>query len=340
MDPKQQLLNLPCALEDLLGRKRAEYEDLIHRTRWGAGPLCVLARGDSMPNAATAQLAFESLLGWPVLTRHPALFLEYAMPLLRPGLVLLVLAPERRSPQLRQIIRAAEGQRLPVLTLPALRNPAATDGSAASRPVRANEESEVRSPILEQAAICYFATLAARLLKPPQRQIEACREELERLPRHVDWVLTQAGAAIRSLAAEIRLHRELAVVGSGFYYPTALHAQRVFSRRPDARATAVSPPEGFAPGAEPPVCLVLSGSRCRARQSVERFLAQMREKRTRVLAITDGSDRAVREASEIALLLPPLSEMAGSILAHVVVRWLDCELHRTRHEAGRTAPPG
>jgi DNA-binding MurR/RpiR family transcriptional regulator len=77
-------------------------------------------------------------------------------------------------------------------------------------------------------------------------------------------------------------------------------------------------PSCILPGRDAAV-VVLSGSRCRLKRDVHYFARACEEGGQRLLSITDSNDRELVSASSLAVLLPSLGEMAGSVLALIAL---------------------
>src|SRR5262249_23359561 len=131
--------------------------------------------------------------------------------------------------------------------------------------------------------------------------------------------------AISSFASETKTAARVCVTGAGFYCDVArqwsylLHdlAGRSlevidpfrfrFSRRPWSLPAKYS---GI---------VLLSGSRCRLKRTVHENAGVFRKSGLSVFSITDGSDRELTDLSTLAVLLPVMSEMPGSILALIIL---------------------
>ena len=61
--------------------------------------------------------------------------------------------------------------------------------------------------------------------------------------------------------------------------------------------------------------LFVSGSRLRAKRLLHETAAQVKVKGGRLFSMTDTNDRELVNRSEMAVLLPPVSEVGGSVLA-------------------------
>jgi DNA-binding MurR/RpiR family transcriptional regulator len=83
--------------------------------------------------------------------------------------------------------------------------------------------------------------------------------------------------------------------------------------------------------------MFVSGSRLRIKREVHQAAAQIKLKGARLITLTDTNDRELVDRSEIAILVPPLSEVGGSILALALLELLASQVARSpeRNHAGR-----
>ena len=68
--------------------------------------------------------------------------------------------------------------------------------------------------------------------------------------------------------------------------------------------------------------MIVSGSRLRIKRLVHQAAGQITAKGARLISLTDTNDRELVERSEIAILLPPLSEVGGSLLTLALLEFL------------------
>jgi DNA-binding MurR/RpiR family transcriptional regulator len=61
--------------------------------------------------------------------------------------------------------------------------------------------------------------------------------------------------------------------------------------------------------------MFVSSSRLRVARLMHQAAMQVKVKGARLISLTDSNDRELVDRSEIAILLPPLSEVGGSMLA-------------------------
>jgi DNA-binding MurR/RpiR family transcriptional regulator len=76
------------------------------------------------------------------------------------------------------------------------------------------------------------------------------------------------------------------------------------------------------------------------KREVHQAAAQIEAKGARLISLTDSNDRELVDRSEIAILVPPLSEVAGSTLALTLLELLGAEMERNlkRNQAGKPLP--
>lgn len=343
MDAKQEILDIPRALRETLEKGRPEYEALVRRTRWGEGPIYMVASGPAVAVGLTGALAFESLLGWPVVVRTAADFAAYSLGVLRPRSVVLAIPAPGRSSETLEVVRAARARGAVVLVLTSyLEDPLAKSADGIFL-VRVGEESDLgwKALVCRQAALGYVALVAAQALKRHQPQIEALAREFEGLPARVEWVMTQVPDAVRSFAAELNGLRSLYVVGGGFYYPVALQWAGLLRRETKIHADGHAPEELIAESLErterEAAVVFLCGSRCRVKKAVHQLASAVKRAGKRVLSVIDNDDRELAERSELAILLPPLSEMVGATRTLVLLEWVT---YHAARERGREPPRG
>lgn len=338
MDFKQEILDMPRVLREMLEKGRPEYEALVRKTRWGDGPIYVIGGGACAPVGLTAAYAFEGLLGWPVVTRPAKVFATYGAALLRPRSILLVLCEAEESEETLETARLARSRGATVLALshdPMSPLAQMADGVFL---LRLGEEAGggVKGLISAQAALGYISLVAARSLKRHHPQLDVLEQEFEKLPGHIEWVLSQMPDAVRSLASELKGLRRLRLVGAGFYHAAALEAAFLMTRLAGLEAEGFESSEfrsGVLPGLEREAVVVfLSGSRCRLKREVHQAAAQARIAAAKIISVTDGNDRELADRSTLAVLLPILTEMVGSTLALTLLAWVAAQVAR---EQGR-----
>jgi glucosamine--fructose-6-phosphate aminotransferase (isomerizing) len=343
LDLKAEILDIPRALRETLEKGRPEYDALVRRTRWGDGPIYIVGSGPPLVAGLTAAYAFESLLGWPALVREAAVFQAYAAPGLRPRSVLLAISGSGEESELMEVAEVARARGATVLVLASNTQSRLAQMADGVFLVRAGEESGAgaKLAVCQQAAASYLGLVAARALKRQQPSLAAMEADFEKLPAHVEWVLTQLRDAAQSFAAELRGWRSLSAVGGGFYHPAALEwAWRVRKLTGiDARGFEVAE---FLHGPlasleREATVVVISGSRCRAKKHINQLVARLKKVKLRVFSVTDGNDPEVSRHSELAVLLPLLSEAAGATLALALLDWVAYQAARGQDADARPA---
>jgi glutamine---fructose-6-phosphate transaminase (isomerizing) len=326
MDFRQQILDSPRALRETLEKGRAEYESLVRRVPWGDGPIFMVGAGSSYFATLTGAHAFESLLGWPVIARASSDFEAYAVPVLRPRSVVLVLSNSGETVATLEAARAARSRKAVVLALTNI--PASSLAAMADLVflLRTGEPAVagIQAALCQQAALSYISLVAAKTLKRHHDQLDVLEDEFAKLPPHVEWIHVQLSDAVRALASEMKDVTSLAVVGGGFYHPVALQAALLLKDVSQLPAQGFDP-DGFHDAAIPSAwgdsaLLVLSGSHCRVKKKIHAFAAQAKKGGAKTLSITDANDRELQESSTLSLLLPELTEVVGSTLALALVQ--------------------
>lgn len=334
MAAKQDILDLPRALRETVEKGRSEYEALVRRTRWGEGPIYILGSESSLHAGMTGAYAFEGLLGWPVIARSPLTFATYSLSVLRPRSVLIAISPSGESTETLEAARAASARGANLLALTNNPNSALAKmaGGVFLLRVGENETSGIKTMVCEQAAMSYISLVAARIFKRHHAQLDVLEEEFQKLAQQVDWVFTQMRDAVRSFASQLKAFKKLCVVGGGFYHPTALQGALQIEKLARVRAEGFDPQQ-FRKGpleilAEDCAVILVSGSRCRIKKDIYSILTKAGESRLRVLSVTDRNDRELAHRSTLSVLLPPLTEMVGSVLAHALLQWVAYEMAR------------
>jgi glucosamine--fructose-6-phosphate aminotransferase (isomerizing) len=353
MGNRQQIQDIPSALRVTLDKARTEYETAVRQVRWGDGPVYVSGTGSCAALGVAAGYAFETFLGWPVVARPVEVLRNYALSLLRPRSVLVMISAGGEGGEAQELLRAARqrGATLVVLT----NTPDSPLAKIADQVllVRAEGEGDVPSvTVCLHAALNYLALAAAQLLKRHESPWDSLEREFELLPGQVDWVLTQLPVAVRSMAAEVRRFPHLRIVGGGFYHFPAWRAARrlrVLAGLPAEGREASEFSSGLADVRRDEAVLFLSGSRSKINRLTHRSAAQARVNGTRVLSVTDSQDRELVERSDLGILIPTLMEAAGCTLSLSLVEWLAVEAARTvsqppassqpPHDLGASNPP-
>jgi DNA-binding MurR/RpiR family transcriptional regulator len=82
------------------------------------------------------------------------------------------------------------------------------------------------------------------------------------------------------------------------------------------------------------VAMIVSGSRLRIKRVVHETAAQITSKGAKVISITDSNDPELISRSEIAILVPPQSEIGGSMLALSLLELLATQWARKQSTLG------
>ena len=345
METRAKILEIPRFLRETIEKSVPEYETLIRHIRWGEAPITICGCGASLPVGMAGAYLFEWLAGWPVLARSAKVFEAYTLPTLRPRSVVLVVSALGEDPEGLEVVRLARSRGAALLAL--TRNPdgplaKACEGVFLTRDEGA--EDSAAAAVCQLVALSSVALIAARVLKHSSAGLELLEDELKRLPGQLEWCFTQLSDALRSLGQELQATQRFWLVGGGLYHPVAIRGARRL------RAFAGMHCEGIEASefcADPlhhlrrgDVALFVSGSRVRIKREVHEAVAQVKLKGARLIALTDSNDRELVDRSEMAILVPPLSEVGGSILTLALLELLASQAARSleRSHAGRPLP--
>jgi glucosamine 6-phosphate synthetase-like amidotransferase/phosphosugar isomerase protein len=187
-------------------------------------------------------------------------------------------------------------------------------------------EDSAAAVVCQLATLCCIALTAARLLKRPSTGLDALDEELKRLPEQMEWSFTQLGDALRSLGGQLRKLERFWLVGGGLYHPVVERMASRFGALGGMRAEGIEA-SNFLSGPVPHLrrgeaSLFVSGSRLRAKRLLHVIAAEVEDKGGRLFSITDSNDRELVDRSEMAVLLPPVSEVGGSVLALTLLEFM------------------
>jgi glucosamine--fructose-6-phosphate aminotransferase (isomerizing) len=337
MDLRQQILDTPRALRDTLEKGRPEYEALVRRVRWGEGPIFIVGSGTSFFSALTGVHAFESLLGWPAIARSAPEFEVYSSAALRPRSVVFAVSKSGETRETLEAVRAARARGAVVLALTNNSSSALAATADLVFLVRAGDasSSDLSAVVCQQAALSLIGLVAALVLKRHHRQLDVLQEEFAKLPENVERIRTQLSDAVRALAAELRGSSSVGVVGGGFYHPAALHAAHVLGETAGVNARGINAAESAAyfihSGQKGSAVLFVSGSACRLKKRVHAHAQQAKENGEKILAVTDGNDRELVNTAHLAVMLPAMTEMVGSILAQALFQSAACQLVHDAH---------
>jgi glucosamine--fructose-6-phosphate aminotransferase (isomerizing) len=320
METRATILQIPRLLRDTLEKGAQEYESLIRRVRWGESLIYICACGASLPLSAAGTYLFEWLAGRPALARSARVFEAYSLLALRARSIVLVISASGEDPESLEIVRLARSRGAVPLALTRREDSPlakACEGVFLTRDE--GGEDSAAAAVCQLAALCRIALTAARLLKRSSAGLEALEDELKQLPEQLEWSFTQLRDAIRSLAQELRALERFWLVGGGLYHPVVVRMAWRFGSSGEIKGEGIEASE-FLSGPLPhlrrsEVSLFVSGARLRTRKLVHEAAAQVKVKGGKLFSITDTNDRELVDRSDMAVLLPPLSEVGGSVLA-------------------------
>jgi glutamine---fructose-6-phosphate transaminase (isomerizing) len=326
MSLRTEIRNAPRLLAETLEKARPEYEALVRRTRWDDGPVYMIGSGSSYFVALSGALAFEELLGLPVVVRRASDF-TYSASLIRPRNVLLAISADGQSEDTLHAAREARARGATVLALtgdPASGLAEMADGVFLIR-TDGGAESEITTMLCLQAAVGFLGLVTARVLKRHHQKMDELEQEFQNLPGQLDWALTKQLDAVRAFAAQMRSRAKVSLVGGGFYYPCSLLAAHLFASLTPIRADVCNVAELLeekSMGREQESVVFLSGSRCRLKKAIHESARQAKNAGRKIFSLTDSNDRGLSDASTVALLLPVLHEMPASTLTLFVLEML------------------
>jgi glucosamine--fructose-6-phosphate aminotransferase (isomerizing) len=327
METRAKILEIPRFLRDTLEKGVHEYETLIRRVRWGEAPIYICGCGASLPLAGAGTYLFEWLAGWPALARSAKVFEAYTVSTLRPRAVLLVISASGEDPEALEIARLARSRgAIPLALTRHAESPLARACEGVFLTRDEGAEDSAAAAVCQLAALSSIALMAARLLKHSSAGVEVLEDELKRLPEQLEWSFTQLWDALRSLAQELHALGRFWLVGGGLYHPVVLRGAWRLSAFGDLHGEGIEvsqfcsgPLSHFRRGE---AAMFVSGSRLRINRLVHQAAAQINVKGARLISLTDTNDRELVDRSEIAILLPPLSELGGSMLALALLELL------------------
>jgi D-arabinose 5-phosphate isomerase GutQ len=309
-------------------KNRNSYERLIRGTQWTKGPLIVLGTGDSIVAGIAGARAFEWLLGWQVTVREAVEFEAYTLPALRPRSITIAISPSGEDERLLEILRKVRQRGATVLAV--TRNRESSLASMAKGVfLLPCALPAAGTAFMQHALLLYMGCIAANVFNPRHPLAGKWEQEFEDLPDRLAWMGACLGDAVGSAAPAVGQARQTVITAGGLYHPSALQAARIAWQVRD-HCTQVSAPYDLLDGGqeglgEPDVVLILSGSNCRIKRTLHSVAGRLREHKVRIFSVTDGNDRQLVQSSELAILLPVLSEVAGSLLELALLQWLLAE---------------
>ena len=340
MPAPAELINLPHALTEIVVRQRAEYERVVRAIRWGEVPVWATSSSPSLPAVEMLGGAFEDLLSWPLMVREASAFVENAAGMLRAGSVVVVFADGARPPQ--EAARAARRRGAQVLAVTggtgaapaadAVTTPATleSDLALALPSSGAAAEGGLGAACLQQAAATQLALICARQLTRPQARLDRLERDWRDLPSHLDRIAGQLADGVAALARELAPRAPILLVGVGHHAPAARRAAalaRQRSRRPVIGLDGAALESGWLQtlGEESAVVLLSPSSGWPAKASAE-LAPLIKERGSRLFVITGSNHYDLIRQARLSLILPELSDLAGSLLALAVAGWLGTEL--------------
>ena len=320
METRAKILEIPRFLRDTLEKGAHEYEALVRRVRWGEAPTYICGCGPSLPLGMAGAYLFEWLAGCPALARSAQVLEAYSGSTLRPRTILLVISASGEDPEALEIARLARARgAIPLALTRHADGPLAKACEGVFLTREEGADDSAAAAVCQLAALSRIAIMAASLLKHSSPGLEWLEDELKRLPGQLEWSFTQLWDALRSLAQELRAQQRFWLVGGGLYHPVVVHAAWRLAAFGDIHAQGIEASQ-FSSGPlshlkRGEAVMFVSGSRLRVKRLVHQAAMQVKVKGARLISLTDSNDRELVDRSEIAILLPPLSEVGGSMLA-------------------------
>jgi glucosamine--fructose-6-phosphate aminotransferase (isomerizing) len=333
METRARILEIPRFLRETLEKGVREYETLIRQFRWAETPIYICGCGASLPMAMAGTYLFEWLAGWPALAGTAKVFEAYTLSTLRPRSVVLVISASGEDPDALEVVRVARSRgAVPLALTHHADGPLAKACEGVFLTRDEGPEDSAAAAVCQLAALSSIALISARLLKHSREALETFEDELKRLPGQVEWSFAQFADALRSLAQELQAVDRFWLVGGGLYHPVVVRAARRLSalgrmhgQGIEVSEFCVDPLLHLRRGN---VAVLVSGSRLRIKREVHQAAAQIKLKGARLIALTDTNDRELVERSEMAILVSPLSEVGGSILALALLDLLAAQVAR------------
>jgi DNA-binding MurR/RpiR family transcriptional regulator len=265
-------------------------------------------------------------------------FLETIQKARRSGSTALALTPSSEGP-LAKACHAAfvlpwaeESQRgLRAATKPTGLRSGSGDGLVKNLPQKTRNsdfamQAAARTAFLEHGALLYVACVAADIFNPRHALAGSWEQEFAELPDHLQWAHAHLSNAAQSFADAIRHARHAVVTGGGLYHASALQAARLARQLPDSYVQDFELHDLLDDASthvgQAYTALVASGSGCRVKKAVHTAAAKLKAKGVRILSVTDGIDQELVRRSSLAILLPRLCEVSGSLLQVAVLQWI------------------
>lgn len=322
MNIKKEILEIPGVLQQVLEEGRPQYDALVRRASWTERPVFMVGDASSYMAALTGAWAFESLLGVPVVVQRSAHFAAYTCSALAVrSLVIVVSSPDESQ---EALLAARKAKRNGAIVWALTANPdgelASISDAALSYYPAESPTNGILSAFCRHVAMVLLATAAGQIVKGPALN-QNQQEDLENLPKHIEWVLNHIADAARALAPRIA-SRRVSVVGAGSFHPAALQAAYQLVKLASVNAHGYELLQFDQTShhllQQDEVILYLSSSRCGLKAQVHQSARELRQKGDlEILAITDSNDRQLSDRATFSVLLPILTEPAGALLALV-----------------------
>lgn len=329
---RNEIFNLPRALRDTLEKGRRVYDAVIRRVPWGQTPVTFTGSAAMLPLAEFMAGAFESLLEWPCTVQPVSEAAEVAANCLPKSIWFLVSAGGDPS-ELLNLVQTARSRNAFVLALVGEKGePLAQTVDGAFAVSQGEKLGNIGLPICAQAVAGYLALLTAHSLKKPLPQFETLEKEFAQLPGFIERAFSQHGEGIRSLAVELAHAQSPTIVAGGSYYCAAASSADLLSRVAGICARLVRVAEDPSAASNfldrGSTALVLTGARGRMKKQTLAMVKAAKKSGVRLLTLTDGNDPEAARLSAMTLLLPPLDEISGSVMAHAVMACIVYEASR------------
>lgn len=343
MTIRQELAEIPQALRQMSEEGRRVYDAVIRSASWGQRPVFMIGEGASYFAALSGAWAFESLLGVPVLVRRPAVFNAYTRRAVAVRSLVIAISSSSEGEETLQAVKHAKRHGAVVWAITP--NPeselagladAVADCYSAGSP-----DAGSRSVFCRHAVTLFLAVAAARILKAPAPMLNTQEDELGKLATDVEWVLNRISDAGAALAKEFGRLPNLYIVGGGPFHPVALQAASRLRQLAGVSASGLELThfqEDFRQISQPGTgILYLSSSRCKLREQTHQSIAELRQMGgQKLFAVTDNNDRQLSQRSDLAVLLPGLTE-AGSAL--LTLAFLELAVSCASQDSARDATP-
>jgi DNA-binding MurR/RpiR family transcriptional regulator len=330
---RQQIQEIPGALRLTLEKAHAEFGAVVRKVRWGDGPVYICGAGDCAALAQAAAYGFELFPGWPVIARPVQVFQTYALSLLRPRSILVIISAEGEWPEAQELVHTAHQRGCTVVAL--ANHPESPLAKLSDYVLLTRAEGATASPTVAvclHLALNFLALETARTLKRPDARWDLIEKDFDLLPDKIEWAFTQLTSVVRAAAEELVGFTRIQIVGGGFYHYPAWRAARQLQALAVLNVKAVEATEFMEAPAQfatpNGAVLLLSGSHSKIKKLLHRCAFEARANGSRVFSLTDSNDRDLAESSHLGVLVPLLLEPPGSTLTLFMLEWLAMETRR------------